>query len=110
MKKSNKNTKEVSTKPLTKGQLLEKIAEKMECKKSEAKVWVDELVSLAQNEAKKCGTFNFPGLGKLIMKQRKARMGRNPKTGEQIKIKAKKTLKFRVSKACKVAILGDNKK
>jgi DNA-binding protein HU-beta len=50
--------------------------------------------------------FTVPGLGKLVLVNRKARMGRNPATGEVIKIKAKKVVKFRVAKAAKDAILG----
>ena len=59
---------------------------------------------MAYKEAK--NTFTLPGIGKLVLVQRKARMGRNPATGEAIKIKAKKVVKFRVAKAAKDAILG----
>jgi len=48
----------------------------------------------------------LPGLGKLVLVNRKARMGRNPQTGEPLKIPAKRVVKFRVAKACKVAVLG----
>jgi DNA-binding protein HU-beta len=51
-------------------------------------------------------SFTLPGIGKLVLMNRKARMGRNPATGETIKIPAKKVMKFRVAKACKEAILG----
>ena len=48
----------------------------------------------------------LPGIGKLVLKNRAARMGRNPKTGETISIPAKRVVKFRVAKAAKDAILG----
>jgi DNA-binding protein HU-beta len=47
----------------------------------------------------------LPGLGKLVLVNRKARIGRNPMTGEQIQIPAKRVVKFRVAKACKEAVL-----
>ena len=66
--------------------------------------FVDSLVTLAYREAK--NSFTLPGVGKLVLVNRKARMGRNPATGEAIKIPAKKVVKFRVAKAAKDAILG----
>ncbi|NJO85716.1 MAG: HU family DNA-binding protein, partial [Synechococcaceae cyanobacterium RM1_1_27] len=66
--------------------------------------FLDSLCDLAYGEAKK--GFTLPGFGKLVLVNRKARMGRNPATGETIKIPAKKVVKFRVAKACKDAILG----
>ena len=54
-------------------------------------------------------TFTLPGLGKLVLVNRKARIGRNPATGEQIQIPAKRVVKFRVAKAAKDAILGPKK-
>jgi hypothetical protein len=62
------------------------------------------LATMAYKGAK--NGFTVPGLGKLVLVNRKARMGRNPATGETIKIKAKRVVKFRVAKACKDAILG----
>jgi DNA-binding protein HU-beta len=62
------------------------------------------MAALAYKEAK--NAFTLPGLGKLVLVNRKARMGRNPQTGEAIKIPAKKVVKFRVAKAAKEAILG----
>lgn len=64
----------------------------------------DVIAQLAYKNAK--NTFTFPGLGKLVLVNRKARMGRNPATGEAIKIAAKRVVKFRVAKAAKDAILG----
>ena len=62
------------------------------------------IAQLAYKNAK--NTFTLPGLGKLVLVNRKARMGRNPATGETIQIKAKRVVKFRVAKAAKDAILG----
>ena len=89
---------------MTKAQVLKTIAEKAELPKKKVVEVMDILTSLAYKEAKK--GFVVPGLGKLVLVQRKARMGRNPATGEQIKIPAKKVVKFRVAKAAKDAILG----
>lgn len=90
--------------PMTKSQIIEHLAAKAEIKKTQAKMIMDELAELAYKEAKK--GFTVPGLGKIVLVQRKARKGRNPQTGEAIKIPAKKVVKFRVAKAAKDAILG----
>jgi len=90
-------------KPMTKSQIMTALAEKCDCSKKEAAADVEALVALAYKEAKK--GFTIPGLGKLVVVSRKARWGRNPATGEKIKIKAKKVLKFRIAKAAKDAIL-----
>jgi DNA-binding protein HU-beta len=68
------------------------------------------LGSTAIKEVKRCGEFVIPGIGKLVRVDRKARMGRNPATGEAIKIPAKKVVKFRVAKAAKDAIVPPKKK
>ncbi|HEB72877.1 MAG TPA: HU family DNA-binding protein, partial [Nitrospirae bacterium] len=65
---------------------------------------LEDLAQLAYKESKL--GFTLPGLGKLVLVNRKARMGRNPQTGEAIKIPAKKVVKFRVAKACKDSVLG----
>ncbi|NLN38016.1 MAG: HU family DNA-binding protein [Smithella sp.] len=91
-------------KAMTKAQLVEKIATKAGLTKKAAAEILDFLASIAYKEAK--NSFTLPGLGKLVLVQRKARMGRNPATGETIKIPAKKVVKFRVAKAAKDAILG----
>lgn len=90
-------------KPMTKAQLIAKLAESHEVSKATVKGLLDDLAQIAYKEAK-IG-FTLPGIGKLVCVDRKARMGRNPATGEQIKIKAKKVVKFRVAKACKDAIV-----
>lgn len=76
----------------------------MQLSKKQAGEILDHLAELAYKHAK--DTFTLPGIGKLVLKNRAERMGRNPKTGEAIKIPAKRVVKFRVAKACKDAILG----
>ena len=80
------------------------IAEKAQLSKKQAGEILDHIAALAYKHAK--DTFTLPGIGKLVLKDRAARMGRNPKTGEAIQIKAKRVVKFRVAKAAKDAILG----
>jgi DNA-binding protein HU-beta len=94
-----------AAKPMTKSQLISEIADKLNVTKKDANGFLDTLSAIAYKETKKSGTFVLPGFGKLVKVQRKARMGRNPATGEVIKIKAKTVVKFRVAKACKDAIL-----
>ncbi|KAF0139772.1 MAG: DNA-binding protein HU-beta [Stygiobacter sp.] len=88
---------------MTKGQILTHMAKKSGLSKKATGEFVNELVFLAYKEAKK--GFVIPGLGKLVLVDRKARTGRNPKTGEAIQIPAKKVVKFRVAKQAKDAIL-----
>lgn len=90
-------------KPMTKSQIMTKLAETCDMTKKDVSGVVDALVAMAHKEAKK--GFTIPGLGKLIVVHRKARWGRNPATGDKIKIKAKKALKFRIAKAAKDAAL-----
>jgi DNA-binding protein HU-beta len=91
-------------KPLTKSQIGAAIAEKAAITKRTAMEILDFLAELAYKNAK--NTFTLPGVGKLVLVNRKARIGRNPATGQEIKIPAKKVVKFRVAKAAKDAILG----
>ncbi|MEW6652033.1 MAG: HU family DNA-binding protein, partial [Bacteroidota bacterium] len=90
------------------GQILAHLAGKSGLTKKATGEFLDELVTLAYKEAKK--GFVIHGLGKLVLVDRKARMGRNPKTGETIKIAAKKVVKFRVAKQAKDAIVPPKKK
>ena len=94
-------------KALTKSKIITSVAETAEITKKQATAAVEALVNLAYKNAK--NSFTIPGLGKLVLVNRKARMGRNPATGEQIKIAAKRVVKFRVAKAAKDAILGSKK-
>lgn len=88
----------------TKSQIVAGIAEAAGISKAQAKVTLDAIVDMAYKGAK--DGFTIPGLGKLVKMKRKARMGRNPATGETIKIPAKTVLKFRIAKAAKDAVLG----
>ena len=92
-------------KPLTKAQVVTTLSEKLDITKKDVTNFIDTLNDLAYKETKKNGAFTLPGMGKLVLVKRKARMGRNPATGEEIKIKAKTVVKFRVAKACKDTII-----
>jgi len=89
--------------PMSKAALIAHFAKKFHLKKKEAAAFFEELARIAYKEAK--NAFTIPGIGKLVLVDRKARMGRNPKTGETIQIPAKTVVKFRVAKACKEAVL-----
>jgi DNA-binding protein HU-beta len=91
-------------KTMTKSQIADHLAGKASITKKTAAQVLDDLAALAHKEAK--NTFVVPGIGKLVLANRKARMGRNPQTGEAIKIPAKRVVKFRIAKAAKDAILG----
>ena len=91
-------------KTMTKTQIAEHLAKKVDIKKSQAVAVLNEIAALTYKEAK--NSFTLPGIGKIALVKRKARTGRNPGTGEAIKIPAKKAVKFRVAKAAKDAILG----
>ncbi len=94
-------------KSLTKSQIIGAVAETVGITKKQAGATLEAIVNLAYKNAK--NSFTLPGLGKLVLVNRKARMGRNPATGETIKIAAKRVVKFRVAKAAKDAILGAKK-
>lgn len=91
---------------MTKSELLNRLAEKVEVSRKQAVAFLDALAEVGYGQVKSAGEFTLPGFGKLVKKHRAARMGRNPATGEQIQIKAKTVVKFRVAKAAKEAILG----
>ena len=90
-------------KPISKAALVAHFANKTGLKKKMVAAMFEELAKLAYREAK--NSFTIPGIGKLVLVDRKARMGRNPKTGEPIAIPAKTVVKFRIAKACKEAVL-----
>ena len=90
-------------KPMTKTQIITALAEEVELPKKDVKALLEAQAALACKEAKK--GFTIPGIGKLVVVKRKARMGRNPATGEAIKIPAKTVLKFRIAKAAKDAVM-----
>ena len=91
-------------KALSKSQVAAEVAGKAGITKKQAVEILDHIALLAYKNAK--NSFTLPGLGKLVLVNRKARIGRNPATGEQIQIPAKRVVKFRVAKAAKDAILG----
>ena len=91
------------SKPLTKSEIVSGMAEAAEITKKDAETALTALVEMAY-EGMENG-FTIPGLGKLVLVERKARLGRNPATGETIKIPAKKVIKFRVAKAANDAVL-----
>ncbi len=100
----NNYQKQTMAKALSKSQVAAAIADKNGISKKQAAEILDSVAELAYKNAK--NTFTLPGLGKLVLVNRKARIGRNPATGEQINIPAKRVVKFRVAKAAKDAILG----
>ena len=100
----------MADKRMTQTQLVKKLAETCGVANKVAKTLVETYAATAVAETKKNGVFVLPGIGRLVRVDRKARMGRNPATGEAIKIPAKKVVKFRVAKAVKDAIVPPKKK
>jgi DNA-binding protein HU-beta len=95
---------------MTQAQLVRHLAQKCDLNNKVARAFLDELAKTALTQTKKNGLFVLPGIGRLVKSARKARMGRNPATGEAIKIPAKTVVKFRVAKAAKDAIVPSKKK
>jgi DNA-binding protein HU-beta len=91
-------------KPMSKSKIVAALAEKVDIPKKTSAAYLEALATLSYKEAK--NGFTIPGVGKLVIRSYKARMGRNPQTGEPIKIPAKRRLKFVVAKAAKDAALG----
>ncbi|MEE9138363.1 MAG: HU family DNA-binding protein [candidate division NC10 bacterium] len=91
-------------KAMTKAQIVGRLADKADITKATSAALLDELASLAAKEAK--NGFTVPGIGKVVLVNRKARMGRNPQTGEPLKIPAKRVVRIRIAKALKDSILG----
>lgn len=88
-----------------KSELFSHFAERFEVKRTQSREFFDELTALAEKELKRSGEFVLPGMVKLVVQKRKARMGRNPATGEAIKIPAKTVVKARIAKQLKDAVL-----
>jgi DNA-binding protein HU-beta len=99
-------SKESTPKAMSKSQIIAALAEKNELTKKQVAAFLESFVDLAYKETKKNKKFAIPGLGILKLIKRKARMGRNPATGEQIKIPAKTAVRMTVSKVAKDAIIG----
>ena len=89
---------------MTQNQVVRQLAQKSGVTNKAAREFIDSLVELAVQQTKKAGIFVLPGLGRMKKVQRKARMGRNPATGEPIKISARTTVKFYLAKAIKDAV------
>jgi DNA-binding protein HU-beta len=102
--RAREEEKESMATAMTKTALVRQMAEKLELTSKQAVAFLDLLADTAVKETKKNGVFVIPGLGRLVKAERKARTGRNPQTGEAIKIKAKTVVKFRVAKAAKDVI------
>ena len=94
---------------MTKTALIRHMAEKLQITNKQAAAGLELLAETAIKETKKNGVFVIPGIGRLVKAERKARMGRNPQTGQAIKIKAKTVVKFRVAKSAKDAIAPPKK-
>ena len=92
---------------MTKSQIASHLAETTGISKKQSAAFMEAQANLAYKQAR--NSFTIPGIGKLVLVNRKARIGRNPATGEEIQIPAKKVVKFRVAKAAKDAILGAKK-
>jgi DNA-binding protein HU-beta len=94
---------------MTQTAIIKELAETTEISNKVAKSLLEHFAAMAVRETKKHGVFVIPGIGRLVRSERKARLGRNPATGESIKIPAKKVVKFRISKAVKDAIVPPKK-
>jgi|SRR5580765_6904150 len=99
----------MAVKQMTKSQLSAHLAERFNISKKQANEFLDEFAKVVIAQTRKTGVFTMPGIGKLVRSNRKARMGRNPATGEAIKIPAKTVVKFRVAKACRENIVPTKK-
>jgi DNA-binding protein HU-beta len=97
-------------KMMTKTQVVAHLAGKVDLPKKTVTILLEELVALATKEAKATGQFVVPGLGKAVKAARKARVGRNPQTGEALKIPAKTVVRFRLAKAFKDGVVPPKKK
>jgi len=95
----------MAQKPMTKAQIISHFAGKFEMPRKAAASILDEITDLAIKETKKAGSFTLPGLGKLVLVKRNARLGRNPATGATIQIPAKTVVKMKIAKTAKDAIV-----
>lgn len=96
-------------KKMTQTAIIKELAETAGVNNKVSKNFMESLAQLAVRETKKNGVFILPGIGRLVRAERKARTGRNPATGEAIKIPAKKVVKFRIAKSVKDAIVPPKK-
>ena len=96
-------------KKMSKTELYRSMSEKLGVPSKQVGTFFDTMVETALEQTKSSGEFTIPGLGKLVKAERKERMGRNPATGEAIKIAAKTDVKFRVAKSVKENIAPPKK-
>lgn len=94
---------------MTKSQLVQKLADAASISKKQADTVLQTLVHVTVAAVKKGEPVKIPGLGTFRKVQTKARMGRNPQTGEAIKIPARKKVRFSVAKTFKESVLGAKK-
>ena len=88
----------LNSKRMTKQQLIEQVAAKTELKKSEAEVAVDSVLALIAEALRSNERVDLRGFGSFVVKERKERQGRNPRTGETITIAAKRDASFKPGK------------
>ncbi len=89
---------------MNKAELIDKVAEAADISKATAARAVDALTDSIAKELKKGQAVTLVGFGTFTVRKRAARMGRNPRTGEAIKIKASKSPGFKAGKALKDAV------
>ncbi len=97
----------MAAKPKTKAEIIEKMADDAGISKKQAKAALESLVAQAAKNAK--AGFTIPGIGKVSTAVRKARDGRNPITGEKIRIARKSVVKIKVAKALQDAVYPPKK-
>ncbi|MEI6666748.1 MAG: HU family DNA-binding protein [Acidobacteriota bacterium] len=95
----------VEARRMGKSELFAHFAERFDVKRVMAREFFEELTMLSEKELKRSGEFVLPDMVKLVVQKRKARQGRNPATGEPIKIPAKTVVKARIAKKLKDAVL-----
>jgi DNA-binding protein HU-beta len=93
-------------KTVTASALLQSVADHLGCKKSEAKALTEGYLDVVKAYVMKGAKVKIGDVGMIMIRHRKARMGRNPQTGEPVKIKASKKLAFRQSAVMKAAVMG----
>ena len=96
--KHGSRQKPVNSKGMTKQQLIEQVAAKTELKRSEVEVAVDSVLALIAESLQANERVDLRGFGSFVVKERKERQGRNPRTGETITIAAKRDASFKPGK------------
>ena len=95
-------------KPMTKTEIINHLSQRLKLTKAASKAVLDELSALAAKKTKTIGEFTVPGIGKLVKQRRKARKGRNPQTGEEIRLAARRVLTFKPSLVLKNILNVEN--